>query len=55
MGKTEAQIEAARREREMNWDAAVAFAWESGEVERTVDRGVQHSLEVLPRLWARSV
>jgi hypothetical protein len=51
MGKTEAQIEAARREREAHWDAAVAFAQESGEVERTVDRGVQHSLEVLPRLW----
>jgi hypothetical protein len=55
MGKSEAQIEAARREREAHWDAAVAFARESGEVERTIDRGVQHSLEVLPRLWACSV
>jgi hypothetical protein len=55
MGKSEALIEAARREREAHWDAAVAFAWESGEVERTIDRGVQHSLEVLPRLWAHSV
>ena len=55
MGKTEAQIEAARREREAHWDAAVAFAQESGEVERTVDRGVLRSLEVLPRLWGRSV
>lgn len=55
MGKAEAQIEAARREREMYWDAAVAFAQESGEVEHTIDRGVQRSLEVLPHLWARSV
>ncbi len=55
MGKTEAQIEAARREREAHWDAAVAFAQESGEVEHTIDRGVRHSLEVLPRLWALSV
>jgi hypothetical protein len=55
MGKTEAQIEAARRERETHWDAAVAFAQESGEVERTIDRGVRHSLEVLPRLWTLSV
>ena len=53
MGKTEAQIEMARRERETHWDAAVAFARESGEVERTIDRGVQHSLQVLPRLWMR--
>jgi hypothetical protein len=54
MGKTEAQIEAARREREAHWDAAVTFAQESGEVERTVDRGGRHSLEVLPRLWEAS-
>jgi hypothetical protein len=54
MGKTETQIEAARREREAHWDAAVAFVQELDEVERTVDRGVKHSLEVLPRLWARS-
>lgn len=54
MGKTEAQIEAARREREAHWDAAVAFAQESGEVEGTIDRGVRHSLEVLPRLWEAS-
>jgi hypothetical protein len=55
MGKTGAQVEAARREREAHWDAAVALAQETGEVERTVDRGVWHSLEVLPRLWARSI
>ena len=53
MGKTEVQIEAARRERETHWNAAVAFARGSGEVERTAELGVQHSLEVLPRLWAR--
>ena len=55
MGRTTAQIEAACREHEMHWDAAVAFARESGEVERTVDLGVQRSLEVVPRLWAHSV
>jgi hypothetical protein len=54
MGRTNAQIEAAHHEHEMHWDAAVAFAQESGEVERTIDRGVRHSLEVLPRLWAHS-
>lgn len=53
MGKAEAQIEASRREREAYWDAAVTFARESGEVERTIDHGAQHSLEVLPRLWMR--
>jgi hypothetical protein len=55
MGRTNAQIEAAHHEHEMHWDAAVAFARESGEVEHIVNRGVQRSLEVLPRLWARSV
>jgi hypothetical protein len=55
MGKTNAQIEAARHEHETHWDAAVAFAQESGEVERIVDDGVRRSLEVLPRLRARSV
>ena len=55
MGRTTAQIEAACREHEMHWDTAVAFARESGEVERTVDLAVQRSLEVLPRLWAHSV
>lgn len=53
MGKTETQIEAARREREAHWDAAVAFIQESGEVERIVNHGVQRSLEVLSRLWMR--
>jgi hypothetical protein len=55
MGRTEAQIEAARREHETHWDAAVAFVRESGEVERIVNHGIRRSLEVLPRLWARSV
>jgi hypothetical protein len=55
MGKTNAQIEAARCEHETHWDAAVAFARESGEVERTINCGVQHSLNVLPRLWMRSI
>lgn len=55
MGRTNAQIKAAHHEHEAHWDAAVAFVRESGEVERTIDRGVQQSLNMLPRLWARSV
>jgi hypothetical protein len=50
MGKTEMQIETARRERRFYWDEAVTLVREMGKVEYIVNASVQRSCKMIPRL-----
>ena len=50
-GRSEAEIEAARREHERHWEDAVALFRDMGGVESPVLSCVERSVDVLPQLW----
>jgi hypothetical protein len=50
-GRSCAEIEAARREHERYWEAAVALVTEMGGVEPAVKACVERAVHVLPGLW----
>jgi hypothetical protein len=55
LGKTAPQMEAVRREHTVYWQDAVALIGSLEDVGTYIADATKRSLEVLPRLWARSV
>ena len=53
-GRSEAAIQAARREHEQHWEHAVALIRQVGGVEQAVLASVDRAMQLIPRLWAGS-
>jgi len=54
-GRPNAEVQVIRERHARYWDEALALIRDMGGIELYVQRAAQHSLEVIPRLWAERV